>query len=103
MPSLRNAQQPRRLPVSRMRAASARADVGGVAGYVGGTLSPAAIMVFVSKSLAFLDDSSISRSFSYPKNLITSFKRKQGPEDLGRLSSSNTIRRLSSDATINMG
>src|SRR5580658_907970 len=67
-----------------------------------GTLSPAASTVFASKSFAFLDDSSISRSFSYPKNRITSCRRKQGPEKVGRLSSSNTFLRRSSEATMNI-
>jgi hypothetical protein len=41
----------------------------------------------VSKSLAFFDASSISRIFSYPKSLITSLRRRKGPEKVGRLSS----------------
>jgi len=45
----------------------------------------------VSKSLAFFDASSISRIFSYPKNLITSLRRRKGPEKVGRLSSSNAV------------
>jgi hypothetical protein len=42
----------------------------------------------VSKSLAFFNASSISRIFLYPKNLITSLRRRKGPEKVGRLSSS---------------
>jgi len=45
----------------------------------------------VSKSLAFFDASSISRIFSYPKSLITSLRRRKGPEKVGRLSSSKTF------------
>ena len=45
----------------------------------------------MSKSLAFFDASSISRIFSYPKNLITSLRRRKGPEKVGRLSSSNAV------------
>jgi len=33
----------------------------------------------------------ISRTFSYPKNLMTSFRRKHGPEKVGRLNSSGTL------------